>query len=468
MQVTETSVDGLKRELQVVVNAGELGEQLTSRLEELKQQVRIKGFRPGKVPVAHLRRIYGRQVMAEVLEKAISESSEQAIGDRGERPAHQPNVKLSEDEEEIERVMKGEADLAYTLSFEILPEFEVANLAEIKLERPFAKVPESEIEKTIDGLLDGGITYEASAERRAEDGDQVKVDFIGRVDGEEFEGGSAEDIAVVLGKGGFIPGFEDGLVGVAAGNQVEIKSTFPEDYPVESLAGKEAVFETVVKEVGVPKRPELDDAFAESIGFENVDGVRQAVEQQIRTEFDRASRDKLKRALLDALDETHAFELPPSLVDDEFNGLWQQAVDGLERAGTTFEEEGKSEDEVRAEYRSLAERRVRLGLVISEIGAKNDIDVTEEEMARAMATEVRRYPGREQEVYELMRSRPEALARLRAPIFEEKVVDFILELADVSDHEITTDELFAPDEDEIGESKMAPEPAEATADEAEA
>lgn len=448
MQVTEANTDGLKRQLRVVIGAGELEDKLSERLQQLKGQVRIKGFRPGKVPVAHLRKVYGRSVMAEVVERALSEATEQAISDRNERPAMQPDVKLSEDKDELEKIMSGEADLAYTLSFEVLPEFTLTDLSKLKLVKPVAEVPADEIDKSVENLRQGSVAYESEEGRKAGTDDRLTIDYVGKIDGEEFEGGSGEDMFIVIGKGGFIPGFEEGLEGATAGEDRVIKATFPDTYPVADLANKEATFDVKVKDVAAPSLPELDDAFAEKMGLESVASLRDAVTEQLRQDYERASRGQLKRAILDALNDAHKFELPPTMVDTEFEAIWKQVTEGLEQAERTFEDEGKTEESARQEYREIAERRVRLGLVLSDIGDKNELTVSEEELGRKIVEQARRYPGQEQQVYEYLTKTPQALAQLRAPLYEDKVVDFVAELADVETKEVSSEELFADDDDD--------------------
>lgn len=441
MQVTETQSDGLKRELKVVIDAKDLDQRLARRLDEIKDRIRLKGFRPGKVPVAHLRKVYGRSVMAEVVQQAVVESSERALLERDERPAYQPKIDLPQDEKEIERVISGGADLAYTMSFEVLPRFEVTPLGEIELEREVAEVEEADVERSLERLLDASTTFKPK-EGAAEHGDQVVIDFEGTIDGEPFEGGRAEDAAVVLGRGSFLPGFEESLLGAAAGETKEVTTTFPADYAAKELAGKEAVFKITIKKVLSPVRPQLDDEFAKTMGLDSVAALREAVKKQLEGEFAAASRTKLKRRLLDALDQAHSFDLPQTLVDNEFNAIWQRVVSELERAGRSFEQEGTSEEKAREEYRRLAERRVRLGLVLSEIGDKNGIQVQEDEVQRALMARLRQFPGQERQVYEFYRQNPQAMAELRAPLFEDKVVDYILELARVRDKKVSAKELF--------------------------
>lgn len=443
MQITEVNSDGLKRELKVVVGQDELGQRFDRRLDEIKDRVQIKGFRRGKVPVAHLRKLYGRSLMAEVVDQAVKETSTQAITERNERPAMQPAIALPEDKDEIERIIEGKSDLAYQMTFEVLPEINLTDLSTIKLERLVADVEPAAIDEAIGELAKRSTTFEAEEGRAAEDGDRVMLNFAGKIDGEPFEGGSGEGMEVVIGRGNFIPGFEEGLSGIKAGEERVVKATFPESYQVADLAGKEAAFEVKATEVAAPKLPELNDDFARTLGAETFEKLRELVAEKIGQEYAQAARMKLKRELLDAMETVHGFDLPPSLVESEFESIWQQLVRSLERDGKMFADEGKTEEEARAEYRKLAERRVRLGLLIGEIGDKNQIQVSQDEMRRALVEEARRYPGQEKFVYEYYEKTPGALAQLRAPIFEDKVVDHVIDLINPSERKVTKDELFA-------------------------
>lgn len=447
MQITETSSEGLKRTLQVVVPAGELGKRFDNRLDEIKDRVQLKGFRKGKVPVPHLKKMYGRSLMVEVLQDTVRETSNQALADRKLRPAMQPSVTLPEDQGEIERVLAGQADLSYSMTFEVLPAIELADFSKLKLERLVADVDDTAIDEAINQLVQRSVTYEPAEDRAAEKGDRVTIDFVGTIDGEAFEGGSAEGAPIVLGEASFIPGFEDGLMGVKAGEERDVAATFPADYPVETLAGKPAVFAVKVKEVASPVRPEVNDEFAKTLGAETVDQLKELVKAQIAREYANVGRSKLKRQLLDELEQAHTFELPPSLVDSEFAGIWQQLEANLQRAGKTFTDEGKTEEQVREEYRRIAERRVRLGLVIGEIAERNELKITQDEMRKALIEQARRFPGQEKAVYEYYEKNPNALAELRAPIFEDKVVDFVLEKAKPVDKTVSKDELFQKPED---------------------
>ncbi len=454
MEITEATSDGLKREFKVKIGAGELEKRVKARLDELKTQVNLKGFRPGKVPLNHLRKIYGRSVMAEVLEKTISENTQKVIADRKERPALEPDIAVTEDKDEMEKVIAGNADLAYTISFEVLPEIEITDLAKLKFEKLKVDVGEEEIEKGLKSIHEDAVTY-ARKDGKAEDGDQVTIDYTGKIDGKAFDGGSAEDAPVVLGKGQFIPGFEDGLAGVKAGDKKIIDCKFPDEYLAKKLAGKNAKFDVTVKQVAAPELAEIDDEFAKKIGFETVAALREGLEAKLKEDFEAASRTKLKRSLLDRLDESHKFELPSSLIEREFESIWQQVNSELEKAGRSFEDEGTTEDKARKEYEKLAERRVRLGLVLSEIGEKNAIKISDEEVSQALVERAQQFPGQEREVYEYYKKNPEALAELRVPIFENKVVDYVLELATVSEKKVSAKELFEDDGEDDGEDASA-------------
>ncbi len=459
MQITETSADGLKREIQVVLGAQELTERRDKRIDELKDTVQIKGFRKGKVPVAHLRKVYGRQLMAEILQDAVEESSKQALDDRNERPAGQPKIEFPEDEQFVETVIEGGADFAYSMSYEIIPKFDVVDFSTLELERLVSDVEDDEIDKALKQLSERNVSYEPTETEGAADEFQLTIDFVGTVDGEEFEGGTAEGIELVIGQGGFIPGFEEGLMGAKAGEERTVNVTFPEDYPVDALRGKPAVFAAKVTKVGQPKEAEINDEFATSLGAENLEKLREMVSEQMTREYAQVSRMKLKRVLLDQLNEKHDFELPPSLVDSEFEGLWGQVTQRLEQEGKSFEDETKTEAEQRVEYRDVAERRVRLGLLLGEIGETNKVEVSQDELRQALLQEAQQYPGQAREVYEFYEKTPGAIAQLRAPIFEDKVVDLVIEQAKVTEKKVSVEELAKPiDEDEEAADEVGNEP----------
>ncbi|MBX9777164.1 MAG: trigger factor [Xanthobacteraceae bacterium] len=453
MQVTETVSDGLKREFQVTVPAADLETRMAGRLNELKDRVQLRGFRPGKVPVNHLRKVYGRSVMAETVETVIRELNAQIVEERGLRLAREPKVTIPNEETEVDRVISGKADLAYTLSFEVLPAITLADFSTIKLEKLVAEVADSEVDDALKQIAEQNKPYEAKGEgAKVESNDRVVIDFVGRVDGAVFPGGTGNDVAVTVGSNQFIPGFEEQLVGLGVGETKVVKVTFPEGYPTETLAGKAAEFDVTAKSIEAPKEVAIDDAFAKSLGLESLEKVKDAVKDRIAREHATMSRQKLKRKLLDQLDAMHKFTPPPTLVEDEFNSIWTTIEGDLKRQNRTFADEGTTEEKAREEYRAIAERRVRLGLLLAEIGDKNSIKVSDEEIQRAIVERARQIPGREQEVWDYYRKNPQAVAGIRAPIYEEKVVDFLLELAKVTDKTVTKEELFEEEEDETAKA----------------
>jgi trigger factor len=448
MQVTETVSEGLKREFKVTVPAADLEARMTDRLTELKDTVQLRGFRPGKVPVSHLRKIYGRSVMAETVESVIREANSKIVEERGFKLAMEPKVSMAEEPTDFDRVIGGESDLAYTLSLEVLPKIDLGDFKALKLERLTAPVEDSEVEEALAKIADQNKPYVAKAEgAKVETGDRVVVDYNGIIDGQPFEGGAGTDVGVNVGSGTFIPGFEEQLVGMSVGETRGVSVTFPAAYPNPSLAGRQAEFQVTAKSVETPGTSTIDDTFAQSLGLESVDKLKAMARERIAREHASMSRQKLKRQLLDQLDAMHQFAAPPTLIEDEFKNVWNAIESDLRQQGRTFADEGTTEEKAREEYRAIAERRVRLGLVLAEIGERNSIRVTEDELSRAVAERARQFPGREQEVWDHYRNNPQALATVRAPIFEEKVVDFLVELAKVTDKPVSREELFK-DEDE--------------------
>lgn len=451
MQVTETVSEGLKRELTITIGAATLDESVMAKLDEMKNQVRLKGFRPGKVPMGHLRRTFGRQVMTEVIQETVSKSSGTALEERSLKPAMQPEINI---DGEVEEVIDGKADLVFKVAFEIIPDFDITDLSKLELERPTAEITDAEVDEAVEKLSEAQKNFEPK-DGKAEDGDLVVIDFLGRVDGEAFDGGTSEDARLELGSGQFIPGFEEQLVGTKKDQKLDVKVTFPEDYGSAELAGKEAIFETTVKAVEGPAKVVIDDAFAEKFGMENLEKLREALTQQIKSDYDQVSLVRMKRVMLDLLDEQHSFELPPTLVEQEFDQIWHQFEHELENDGKKIEDADKPEDELRAEYRTIAERRVRLGLVLSEIGTKNEIKVDDAEVNRAIAQRAQQFPGQERQVYEFYTKNPQALAEIRAPIFEDKVVSFIAEMAKVTDKVVSKEELLTDPDAEAADEKSA-------------
>jgi trigger factor len=441
MQVTETAAAGLKREYRVVVPAIDLEARVNERLDDLKGRVQLRGFRPGKVPVTHLKRIYGKSAMAEVIEAAVREANQKIVDDHGLKLATEPKVVLPTEEGAVEEVISGKADLAYTVELEIVPPITLADFKTLKLERLTAEVADAEVDQALAALAEQNKPFIAKTEG-AQQADRVTISFQGTIDGQPFEGGSGEDVPILLGSGRFLPGFEDNLIGLKAGESRTFDQKFPDDYPAAALAGKTASFAVTLKTVEAPGAVTLNDDFAKSLGLDSLAKLRDALRERLQRDFAAVSRQKLKRALLDQFDERHKFEPPPTLVEQEFSSVWSAIESDLKQQNRTFADEGTTEEKARAEYRVIAERRVRLGLVIAEIGEKNNITVSEDQLRAAIMEQVRQMPGREQQVWDYYRNNPNALAALRAPLFEDKVVDFVLELAEVTDKPVSREELF--------------------------
>ncbi len=435
MQVTQTSAEGLKHEFKIVVPAGQIADKVLSRLNEVGRTVNIPGFRPGKVPIPLLRKRFGSSVMSEVVEEAVNDGARHAIDEHKLRPALRPQVNITS-------TVGEDKDLEFTVAVEALPEVQVMDLAAIAIERPTTPVAEAEVEDALKNIAAQRDQSEAlPAAHAAKDGEIAVIDFLGKIEGQPFDGGKGEAFPLRLGSGSFVPGFEQQLVGAKAGEDRLVKITFPEDFGSPNLAGKDAEFEVKVKEVRRVVPTALDDALAKMLGHETLDSLRTAVRAEIDKGHAQASRTHAKRRLLDALAAGHSFDLPAGMVDLEFEGIWSQVERERQAGRLDPEDAGKSEDELKAEYRSIAERRVRLGLVIAEIGKRNNIAVSQQDLSRAMANEARRFPGQEHLVVQYFQKNPQAVEGLRAPIFEEKVVDFILELAKVTDKEVLLDEL---------------------------
>ena len=449
MQVTETLSEGLKHEFQISVPASDLDAKADARLVDLKDKVRLNGFRPGKVPVSHLKKVYGRSVMAETIDQTIRDTNTQIFTERGFRLATEPKITMPTEEKAVEELLSGKTDLTYTVSIEVVPAIKLADFKTFAIEKPVAEVTDAEVDEAIQRIADQNRSYGPKGEgANAETGDRVTINFKGTINGEPFEGGTGENIQVVIGVGQFIPGFEDQLIGIGSGETRTLKVSFPKNYASNKLAGQPAEFETTASAIEAPLPTEINDEFAKSLGLESLEKLKEAARGRLAAEFAGATRARLKRALLDKLDESHKFEAPPSLIDEEFNLMWNSIRAEMDSSGKTFADENTTEEAARDEYRTIADRRVRLGLVLSEIGEKNKISVTDDEVSRAVIERARQAPGREKEVWDYYRKNATALAQLRAPIFEDKVVDFILELATVTDKKVSRDELFRDDDAE--------------------
>jgi trigger factor len=480
MQVTETSAEGLKRELTIVVPAGELEDKVTQRLGELGRAVRVPGFRPGKVPMQILRRRFGPSVLGEVLENTVQESSAEAMRERNLRPALPPKVDLTP--------FKEGADLEYKMSIEILPEIPQLDVANLDVDRLVVEVPEDDVDKALERLAEQH-RKSAPVERPAASGDVLVADLDGRIGDAPIPGASGQDRHIELGQGYLIAGFEEQLIGASAGEERTVNVTFPADYGAEDLAGKDATFTVKVKEVRERQPAQIDDALAEAVGFENLAELRDEMRQRMQRDWNALARQQLKRKLLDKLAERYDFLVPPGMVDMEFDGVWRQhqaaQAQQAEAAGAPAEagpageiaaavaaaeaeegapaaeeaageaapaEAGQGEEALKASYRQIAERRVRLGLLLAEIGRNNNITVTQDELNQALRREAMRHPGHEREVLEFFRQNPAAAGELRAPILEDKVIDFIVELAKLEERKLTPQQLLA----EAGAPEAAP------------
>ncbi len=447
MQITQTNSDGLKRDFTIVVDAAEIDTKVTERLTTVGADIKLPGFRPGKVPLAILRQRFGKSVMGEVLEQTVNEMSQKALDDNELRPAQQPKIEITKFDEG--------ADLEFTLEVEIMPDFKPMDFSKLKLEKMVAEVEDAKVDEALKEIAGQQKNFVAVAKnRKSKEGDSLLIDFVGKVDGEAFEGGSAEGHQLELGSNSFIPGFEDQLIGAKGGDEVAVKVTFPENYGAAHLAGKDAVFDVKVHEVREAAEVEINDEFATKLGLDNLDALKDAVRGQIEQQYAQLSRQSLKRNMLDAMAEAHDFEVPPGMKQGEFDSIWQQFEQELEQSGQKLEDQDQSEEELRDEYMNIAERRVRLGLLLAEVGRINNIEVSQDEVNQAMIAQARNYPGQEKMIFEMFQKRPEMQAQLRAPIFEDKVIDFISELATITEKKVSVDELMKdPDEEEAAKPK---------------
>ncbi len=444
MQVTQTLNEGLKREFTVKLTIADLEARVVSELETMKAKANIPGFRPGKVPVVHLRKMYGKQAMADVVNNAVSEASKKIVDENGLKLALEPQVKLPEDKSTVEQVLTGKADLDLSISLEVLPKFEIADHSDIKLEREVVNATDVEIDEAINRMAEGFRPFEEKMGEAATS-DKVTIDFHGKIDGVSFDGGKAEGHELELGSNQFIPGFEDQLVGVKAGDEKVITVTFPADYNAPNLAGKETTFDIKVHKVESAGELKIDEDLAKKFGMDDLSKLREAITNVIESDYKAAARSKLKRKLLDALDTKYSFDLPPTLLEQEFNNVWAQLQTEMKESGKTFEDEGTDEAAARDEYMRIAKRRVRLGLVLAEIGDRSKVQITDEEVSQALVARAKQFPGQEKEVWQYYRNNPQALAEVRAPLFEEKVVDQLLLEISLTDKTVTKDELLKDD-----------------------
>jgi len=435
MQVSETLNDGLKRGYKITVSASELDEKVNEKLAEAQPEVQMKGFRKGKVPMALLKKQFGPRLIGEAMQEAVDGAMSKHFEDSGDRPAMQPDVKMTNED------WKEGDDVEVEMTYEALPEVPDIDFKQIKLEKLVVKADDAAVTEALESLAETAQTFDDRKKgSKAKDGDQVVIDFLGKLGDEPFEGGAAEDYPLVLGSDSFIPGFEEQLAGVKAGEEKTVAVTFPEDYGAENLAGKEATFDVTVKAVKAPKPAEIDDDLAKRFGMDDLAALKSQISERLEAEYAGAARQVMKRQLLDQLDEMVKFDLPPTLVEAEAgqiaHQLWHE--ENPDHPGHDHPEIEPTEEHIK-----LAERRVRLGLLLAELGRKNEIEVSDAEMTQAVMTQARQYPGQERQFFEFVQQNPQMRQQIQAPIFEDKVVDYVFELAEVTEKEVSKDDLQA-------------------------
>lgn len=455
MNVSEVLVKDLNREIKVEVPKDHIENKLLSKLEDLKKTVQLKGFRPGKVPIAHLRRVFSERLMPEVVEEIIKDSSKKALNDRNEKSAIQPKITFYEgkpseekEKEEIDKIINLQKDLTYKMVYEIMPEIKIPKYDGISVIKKIAKVVQEDVDEALVKIAEENKSFEDRKEKeKASIGDQVTIDFIGKIDGEIFEGGSANDAPLVLGSGSFIPGFEDQLQGALVDKEINIKVKFPDDYQVEQLAGKEAIFETKVKKIEKPTKTKIDNDFAKRLGFDDLKKLKDQISEQLEKDYESISKSKVKRELLDKLNLDLDFDLPPTMVNEEFESIWSNYIKEITDSGKKVEDVIKDEKKSQKEYKDIAKRRVKIGLFFNKVSEDESIDVTEDEVNKALFEQARKYPGQESEIIKLYQNNPNAMMQIRSPLIEEKVVDYILELVKIKEEVISRSQLLAHDHD---------------------
>jgi len=447
MAITQTLSDGLKREFEVVITDNEINKLVNVKLENIAKEVNLPGFRPGKVPISVVKNRFGKQILGEVVRESVDSLTKETIEKNNLIPSSQPKVEIVSFEE-------GQ-DLKAKLSVEIMPEIEIPDLSKLDITKPVVKVSEKEIDEAVEKIARENIGTKTVTEKRpAKTGDTVVIDFLGKIDDVPFEGGEAKGHNLKLGSNSFIPGFEDGLVGCSIGKKVNINVTFPEDYQASNLAGKNAVFETTINEIKEDNDLLINDDFAKNLGMEDLNALKKAVSEQMNKQHDIASRDKSKRQILDLLADAVSFELPETLEKEEYNSICKamnpnakpEKMDASKKDAPEPQVDEGMSDEEKIDASEIAQRRVRLGLLLSEIGRKNNIKVEEEDTRKAMMQEIQKYPGQEKQVMDYFKNNPEAQQQLSGPIFEDKIIDFILELANVKEKTVSVEELYKTDE----------------------
>ncbi len=459
MEVTQTQADGLKREFKIVLPAAEIAQRVDGQLAEIKAKAQIPGFRPGKVPVSHLKRLYGRSIMADAVQEAVNEANRKIVEENELRLAVSPKVAFQNNDKDLEQIFETQSDFVFTVALEVLPKIEVPGLEAIEIERLVAEVSPSDIDQVLTRLAETNRSYTPKEEEAvAEAGDKATLNFAGTIDGEPFDGGSGQDLDVVLGSGSFLPGFEAQIEGMKPGERRTINVTFPDTYNPAKLAGKAAIFDVTLNSVAAPGKIEIGEELATGLGFEDLAKLKDGIRANVEREYLAASRAKWKRDLLDALDKNFLFEVPESMVAQEFEAVWQQIAAERRQAGRSYEEDQTTEEAERADSQKLAERRVRLGLLLAEIGERAKIKVTDDEIAQAVARRARAFPGDGKVVFDYYRKNPQALAEVRAPLFEEKVVDYIITKVKLTDKTVSKDELLNTHNSEDKDKKDSSSP----------
>ena len=442
MQVTETSSEGLKHEYQVLVSKNEVTGKISARLEELQKTIKINGFRPGKVPIGILRQRYVESVMGEVLQGMVDQTSQQVLEEKGVRPALQPQI-------EVKTFEEGK-DLEYVLQVEVLPEIDCPELKSLKFTRLKSDPKDTEVDSAVERLAEQSRGFsEVKRARKSKSGEILVIDFNGMVDGESLESAQGTDYNLRLGNNSFLPGFDDEIIGLKPGEEKSVTVLLPDTYPDEKVRGSQAVFDILVKKHLEPDELKIDDDLAKKLGLDTIAALRDAAKAELQRGYDEQSRNRLKREILDSFAEKYDFNVPSGMVEKEFEGIWGQFQQDMKQSDTDMEKLGKSEEELRSEYNDIAVRRIRLALLLSEIGRENDISVEREELNRAIIDQARRFPGREKEVADYFGSNPEALSSIHAPLFEDKVIDFVVEMAEISEELVTVEALYANPEDPV-------------------
>lgn len=451
MQIKETLNEGLNRVVEVTIAASDLHSKLEEKLKDLKGKISLKGFRPGKVPESYLRKIYSKSLMVEIINEVLTKSVTSVLQERSEKSSMSPELLMTEDEQEIAKIIENKSDLVFSLKYEVLPTFEIQSLDKIEIERPLVDVDEKEISEQAERLLSSTYPYKEK-KGKAENGDRLTINYVGKIDDKAFENGSDNGAHLILGSKQFIPGFEEQLVGSKAGDKVLVNVTFPENYNATDLAGVDAVFEVDVLEVSeIDKEKASPDEAVNKLGVKSLDHLKELIKNQVESQYGKFTRQKIKHQIFEQFAKDYTFTVPENLVNQEFNYIWSQLLADLKARQKTFEDEQTTEEEAKEEYLKIAERRVRLGLVVAAIGDSEKITATEEDLQRAIFAETQRYPDRKKEIFEYFQKNPQALADLRAPIIEEKVVDRILEKAKVTDKKVSAEELMSEETEEVSE-----------------